>query len=108
MIVDDVSVTIYNLAALCVLSVRPSVLYGLVTPIFSSKGKMSTSCDVNLKNLVSFYLLAATPADQARQVPAAHKAYAIVRPTSLPAPEIPGNGTDGRIQCRSKHFFFTC
>jgi len=40
------------------------------------------------------YLRAAAPADQARQAPTAHQAYAIVRPTLLSEPETLGNGTE--------------
>jgi len=44
------------------------------------------------------YLLTAAPADQSRQAPTAHHAYAIVRPTLLSVPETLGNGMDGWIQ----------
>ena len=47
----------------------------------------------------------AAPADQGQQAATAHWAYAIVSPSLLSAPEILGNGTDGR-KCRCRRFLF--
>jgi len=71
--------------------------------IFSSKCQRSRSQDVKPpKSGVSWR--AAAPADQARQAPTAHYAYAIVRPSLLSAPMTLGNGTDGRkCRCRRRY-----
>jgi len=68
---------------------------------FSSKGQSSRSQDIKTSKIwCHAYLLAAAPADQARQAPSENKAYAIVRPNSLSVPETLGcSATGGTDEC---------